>query len=123
MSYASQDPWLFIDTVRNNILFGQAFNSEKYKTVKIFSTKLCMFQACKYEAISDWLFFKFILKVVKISALSEDFKQFPHGDKTLVGERGISLSGGQKARISLARTLYKEARKKFELMYKHVVIS
>ncbi|XP_077301168.1 ATP-binding cassette sub-family C member 4-like [Arctopsyche grandis] len=79
LSYASQDPWLFIDTVRNNILFGQAFNSEKYKSV------------------------------VRICALSDDFKQFPHGDKTLVGERGISLSGGQKARISLARTLYKEA--------------
>jgi len=35
--------------------------------------------------------------------LKNDFKQFPHGDKTIVGERGVTLSGGQKSRINLAR--------------------
>lgn len=41
--------------------------------------------------------------------MSGDFDLFPYGDKTIVGERGTSLSGGQKARISLARACYREA--------------
>lgn len=36
-------------------------------------------------------------------ALKTDIEQFPYGDRTIVGERGISLSGGQRARINLAR--------------------
>lgn len=42
-------------------------------------------------------------------ALERDLQQFPHGDNTLVGERGVSLSGGQRARINLARAVYAEA--------------
>lgn len=41
--------------------------------------------------------------------MQKDFEQFPQGDRTLVGERGVSLSGGQRARINLARAVYKEA--------------
>ncbi|KOB60524.1 putative multidrug resistance-associated protein lethal, partial [Operophtera brumata] len=47
--------------------------------------------------------------VVRRCALDRDFSLFPHGDKTIVGERGVSLSGGQRARISLARSVYKRA--------------
>lgn len=79
MSYASQKPWLFTGTVRNNILFGQIYDKRRYN------------------------------EVVKCCALSTDFEQFPNGDKTIVGERGASLSGGQRARISLARAVYKAA--------------
>ena len=73
ISYASQEPWLFVGTVRENILFGQPYIPEKYK------------------------------EVVRVCALQKDFDMFRHGDKTLVGEKGISLSGGQRARINLAR--------------------
>ncbi|CAB3248424.1 unnamed protein product [Arctia plantaginis] len=79
VSYASQEPWLFAGSVRQNILFGQAMDRPRYNTV------------------------------VRRCALDRDFTLFPHGDKTIVGERGVSLSGGQRARISLARAVYKRA--------------
>jgi ATP-binding cassette subfamily C (CFTR/MRP) protein 4 len=47
-------------------------------------------------------------KVIKVCALEHDVLLFPYGDQTLVGERGVMLSGGQKARISLARTVYRD---------------
>ncbi|XP_053600633.1 ATP-binding cassette sub-family C member 4-like isoform X2 [Plodia interpunctella] len=79
VSYASQDPWLFVGSVRQNILFGQPFKRNRY------------------------------MEVCKVCALERDISLFPHGDKTVVGERGVSLSGGQRARINLARAVYKEA--------------
>lgn len=48
-------------------------------------------------------------EVVKVCALETDFQQFPYGDRTLVEERGVSLSGGQRARINLARAVYAQA--------------
>ncbi|XP_017863871.1 PREDICTED: probable multidrug resistance-associated protein lethal(2)03659 [Drosophila arizonae] len=79
LSYASQEPWLFTGTVRQNILFGLAMDKSRYR------------------------------QVVKKCALERDFELLPYGDKTIVGERGASLSGGQKARISLARAVYRKA--------------
>ncbi|XP_059490449.1 probable multidrug resistance-associated protein lethal(2)03659 [Neocloeon triangulifer] len=79
VSYAAQEPWLFAGSVRQNIIFGQAWDPKRYKTV------------------------------VRVCALEKDFSQLPYGDETVVGERGVSLSGGQRARVSLARAVYKEA--------------
>ncbi|XP_012537913.1 multidrug resistance-associated protein 4 isoform X2 [Monomorium pharaonis] len=79
ISYASQEPWLFADTVRNNILFDQLYDKNKYQNV------------------------------VNMCALTKDFEQLPYGDKTLVGDRGTALSGGQRARINLARAVYRDA--------------
>ncbi|KAH8258986.1 hypothetical protein KR038_000987, partial [Drosophila bunnanda] len=79
MSYAPQEPWLFSGTIRENILFGQPMDRKRYA------------------------------KVVMQCALEQDFELLPLKDKTLVGERGASLSGGQRMRISLARAVYREA--------------
>ncbi|XP_011311078.1 multidrug resistance-associated protein 4 [Fopius arisanus] len=79
VSYASQEPWLFTGSVRNNILFGQPYDGLRYR------------------------------QVVRACALTRDFIQLPQGDKTLVGERGTSLSGGQRARVNLARAVYRKA--------------
>ncbi|CAL8104325.1 unnamed protein product [Orchesella dallaii] len=79
ISYASQEPWVFSGDVKQNIVFGRPFDEEKYK------------------------------RVVKAAALEDDFKQLEFGDQTIVGERGVSLSGGQKARVNLARCLYQDA--------------
>jgi ATP-binding cassette subfamily C (CFTR/MRP) protein 4 len=79
VSYASQEPWLFAGSVQQNILFGLPMDKERYR------------------------------KVIKVCALKTDFEQFPYGDRTIVGERGVSLSGGQRARINLARAVYKPA--------------
>lgn len=42
-------------------------------------------------------------QVIKVCALKSDIEQFPYGDRTIVGEKGVILSGGQRARINLAR--------------------
>ena len=79
VAYASQQSWTFAGTVRENVLFGSPFNEERYR------------------------------RVLHVCALEKDLELFPFGDKTIVGDRGVSLSGGQRARINLARALYCEA--------------
>ncbi|XP_014227213.1 probable multidrug resistance-associated protein lethal(2)03659 [Trichogramma pretiosum] len=79
MSYASQEAWIFASTVRQNITFSLPFNKERYD------------------------------KVIEVCQLKRDLELLPYGDSTLVGERGINLSGGQCARVNLARAIYQEA--------------
>lgn len=79
IAYASQVPWIINGTVRENILFGHKYDPEFYQ------------------------------HVLKACALSVDLKVLPKGDRTEVGEKGISLSGGQKARLALARAVYARA--------------
>ena len=76
LGYASQESWIFGGTVKDNIMFGSKFDDRKYK------------------------------QVIHVAALEEDLKQLANGDQTAVGERGVTLSGGQRARVSLARALY-----------------
>ena len=75
VAYVSQVPWIMNGTVRDNILFGHKFDPDFYE------------------------------KTIKACALTIDLGILVDGDQTLVGEKGISLSGGQKARLSLARAV------------------
>ena len=80
LSYTAQIPWIFADTFRNNILFNQPFDKQRYRDV---------IHAC---------------------CLDVDLVSFgSSGDLTIIGERGVNVSGGQKARVSLARALYADA--------------
>lgn len=79
IAYASQDPWSFNESVRNNILFGLKYDDQRYQ------------------------------EIIRVCALERDLTLMPFGDRTLVGEKGVSLSGGQKARINLARAVYRNS--------------
>ncbi|XP_022093427.1 multidrug resistance-associated protein 4-like [Acanthaster planci] len=79
VGYTAQQPWILSGSLRDNILFGSEYDSAKYQ------------------------------RVIKQCALTKDIELLPHDDQTLVGERGVTLSGGQRARASLARALYSDA--------------
>ena len=79
IAYAAQDTFVMDGTVRENITMGLDWDAEWYD------------------------------KVVKATGLEVDFKQFRKGDQTIVGDRGVQCSGGQRARIGLARALYRDA--------------
>ncbi|TQW00746.1 hypothetical protein V2A60_001796 [Cordyceps javanica] len=80
LAYVSQPPWIENRTIRQNIVFGNLFDEDRYMAV---------LHAC---------------------ALERDLEALPHGDLTIAGVNGGSLSGGQKWRVSLARALYSRAR-------------
>ncbi|KFH67868.1 hypothetical protein MVEG_06599 [Podila verticillata NRRL 6337] len=79
IAYVPQQAWIINATLKDNILFGQPFDQEKYD------------------------------RIVFASGLVPDFVMLPAGDQTEIGERGINLSGGQKQRVSLARAAYQDA--------------
>jgi len=76
IGFSAQSPWTYVGTVRENILFGKPYNKRWYD------------------------------KILAATTLVYDCRKFPAGDSTLIGDKGITLSGGQKARINLARALY-----------------
>ncbi|KAL6455854.1 hypothetical protein MHYP_G00357050 [Metynnis hypsauchen] len=79
LTYASQQPWVFPGTIRSNILFGKELEPHKYE------------------------------RVLRACALKRDMELLPEGDLTVIGDRGATLSGGQKARVNLARAVYQDA--------------
>ncbi|KAH9788857.1 ABC transporter C family member 9 [Citrus sinensis] len=78
-AYVPQSPWILTGNIRENILFGNQYDS------------------CKYD------------RTVEACALVKDFELFASGDLTEIGERGINMSGGQKQRIQIARAVYQDA--------------
>ncbi|KAI5964409.1 hypothetical protein KGF57_001082 [Candida theae] len=79
VAYCAQSPWIMNASVKENILFGCRLEPEFYRMT---------IEACQLE---------------------QDLKILPDGDETQVGEKGVSLSGGQKARLALARAVYARA--------------
>ena len=78
-AYVSQTPWILNATVRQNIVLGGEFDQKRY----------------------DY--------AVDVAQLRTDLALLTHGDNTEIGERGVTLSGGQKARVSMARAVYADA--------------
>jgi ABC-type multidrug transport system ATPase subunit len=79
VGYCGQTPWLQSMSIRENIIFSSPYEEARYKQV---------LEAC---------------------ALIPDMANFKHGDLSMIGENGVGLSGGQKARVSLARAIYSKA--------------
>ncbi|KAF9007209.1 multidrug resistance-associated ABC transporter [Cyathus striatus] len=80
ISYVAQSPWLRHQSIKDNILFGYPYDDERYNAV------------------------------VEACALGPDLEMLEDGDETEIGVRGVSLSGGQKARVALARAVYARTR-------------
>ncbi|KAJ8122554.1 hypothetical protein ONZ43_g1280 [Nemania bipapillata] len=78
-AFCPQYAWIQNASVRKNILFGKDMNREWYK------------------------------EVIKACALQPDLDMLPDGDATEIGERGITVSGGQKQRLNIARAIYFDA--------------
>ena len=77
--YHAQQPWILNKNIRENILLGAEFDQKRFD------------------------------ETIEAAALKPDIEVLPSGLETEIGERGINLSGGQKARVSLARSLYRDA--------------
>ena len=72
LAYASQDPWIMNGNIKENILMGKEIDPQYYD------------------------------QVIKACGLTQDFAQFVHGDKTMVGDRGVQCSGGQRYEMMIS---------------------
>ena len=78
IGFVPQDPFLFSDTIENNIKFGK--------------------ENASYEEI---------MNAAKNAVVHNNIMEFKNGYQTILGERGVTLSGGQKQRVSIARAIIK----------------
>ncbi|KAK3287519.1 hypothetical protein CYMTET_4965 [Cymbomonas tetramitiformis] len=78
VGYAPQESWIMAGTLQSNVTLGASGQ----------------LHAARYRA------------VLEACELVDDIRQLAHGDETEIGEKGVNLSGGQKARVTLARVLY-----------------
>lgn len=85
--YCSQQPWIQNMTLRDNVLFGYVF-SDTDPTIE-----------------EDYQ------KAIAAAALLPDIEILRQGDLTEIGERGVNLSGGQKARVAIARAFFVALRR------------
>ncbi|KAI9222632.1 ABC transporter type 1, transmembrane domain-containing protein, partial [Blastocladiella britannica] len=76
VAFVTQQAWILNTSLRENIAFGLPYDEKRYN------------------------------RVIDACALRRDLESLAQGDETVIGEKGISLSGGQKARVSLARACY-----------------
>ncbi|RUS12806.1 P-loop containing nucleoside triphosphate hydrolase protein, partial [Endogone sp. FLAS-F59071] len=79
IAYASQSPWILAGTIRDNIIFGEQYDEKRFR------------------------------EVVRVCELERDLSLFVKAENELIGEKGVTLSGGQRARVSLARSIYTDA--------------
>lgn len=77
--YLAQEHWIQNKTLKGNVLFEKEYEEERYE------------------------------KILRACALQEDLTSLPAGDATMIGEKGVNLSGGQKARVALARAIYQDS--------------
>ncbi|KAJ3184929.1 hypothetical protein HDU85_001622 [Gaertneriomyces sp. JEL0708] len=79
MTYCPQEPWILTGTIKENIVFNSSVADER------------------------------LSHAISVCQLSRDLQLLSHGVDTQIGEKGVNLSGGQKARVALARAVYRDA--------------
>ena len=124
MAYCSQQPWIQAGTVRENVVFGAAPSQQPMegkptagKTLGTPTTnatsrssnssdRSSSSSAPVAEPVLDEAKY---MRALEACALDHDLENLANGDQTEIGELGINLSGGQRARVALARAVYADA--------------